>query len=204
MHNDQLTRALISTLHANREATASRRRALDEARKNGVSSLTKQLTTRLRGAARSHRLAADDVEDVVQIAWLRLLENADQIRTPAAVGRWLETTVRNESLRVLRQGRRSMPIGDDDFLLEREAPVEETAAYDRHECRSALEAAIRRLSPDRRAMMQLMLDEPELGYTQIAHRLGISIGSIGPTRGRCLRLLSQDPRLQRIAEEARA
>jgi DNA-directed RNA polymerase specialized sigma24 family protein len=85
------------------------------------SCVVRRLTTRIRAVARAHRLAAHDVEDVVQLTWLRALEHGREIREPASFGAWLHTTARRESLRVLREAARVQPVADD--ALEEPATV---------------------------------------------------------------------------------
>jgi DNA-directed RNA polymerase specialized sigma24 family protein len=60
---------------------------------------------------RSYRFSDDDASDVVQTTWLRLVEHLDRIRDPDAVGTWLATTARNESLAHLRRkGRQGVSL----------------------------------------------------------------------------------------------
>jgi hypothetical protein len=67
-----------------------------------VAELVDRFAVRIRAVARAHRLDTHDVEDVMQTTCLRLLQCVDTIRNPSAIGAWLETTARRESLRVLK------------------------------------------------------------------------------------------------------
>ena len=120
----------IQEREAKRLADGARRRASAEARAtgravnaatagddSGVAALVDRFADRIRTIARLHRLKPHDVEDVVQATWLRLVERGDSIRDAQAVGAWLETTARRESLRVLRLATRERPHGRE--LLER-------------------------------------------------------------------------------------
>ena len=71
--------------------------------------LVERFTPLLWATARAHRLGEADAADVVQTAWLRLLEHLGSLRDPHAVGSWLATTARHESLRTLRLGARQIP-----------------------------------------------------------------------------------------------
>jgi RNA polymerase sigma factor (sigma-70 family) len=163
-------------------------------RGESCTSVVSRFTARIRSVARAHRLAAHDAEDVVQSTWLRLLEHADRVREPAALGGWLQTTARRESLRVLREGARTQPAGDD--MPERaETGLGLQAALEGKERAALLAQAIAALPRRQRDLMLALLAEPEPSYAEIAAALGMPIGSIGPTRARCLERLRGDERL---------
>lgn len=137
--------------------------------------------------ARNHRLGAGDAADVSQSTWLRLVENIDRIDDPRRVGAWLATTARRECLRVLRLSGRQVLVEDDSELDRRsseEVPVD--AVLLREEEAVMVRAAFDRL-PERcqQLLRLLMVDEPP-SYEELSAALGMPIGSIGPTRGRCL------------------
>jgi RNA polymerase sigma factor (sigma-70 family) len=160
--------------------------------------VVRRLTARIRAVARAHRLPAHDVEDVVQLTWLRLLEHGRDIREPAALGAWLHTTARRESLRVLHEAARLQPVADD-ALAE---PVAAPGADDELEQREAaavLARAIDALPARQRALMGALLADDGPSYAHIAHRLDMPIGSIGPTRARCMDRLRRDRRLASVA-----
>jgi RNA polymerase sigma factor (sigma-70 family) len=154
------------------------------------SALVERFTARVRSVARRHRLAAHDVEDVVQTTWLRLLEHIDGVREPSALGAWLETTARRESLRTANTGRRE-ELTDAEPLADAVEPVDERRLADR-ERRVALGAALEQLAPRQRALLSLLLADPVPSYGEISRTLDMPIGSIGPTRARCLARLRRD------------
>ena len=136
--------------------------------------------------ARGHRLDGEDAADVFQTTWLRLVENLRRLREPERVGAWLATTARRESLRIIhRRGRESatepevldLVAGDgravDDDLLRVER---DDALW------LCLESAPSRC----RTLLRVLLADPPLSYTEVAEVLDMPIGSIGPTRRRCL------------------
>src|SRR5215213_4871672 len=105
LHHD---RRYIQTLEADRLAAADLERVVRAATVGDASAwsaLVERFAARVRSVARRHRLATQDVEDVEQTTWLRLVEQIDRVREPSAVGAWLETTARRESLRLIRAGR---------------------------------------------------------------------------------------------------
>jgi DNA-directed RNA polymerase specialized sigma24 family protein len=78
----------------------------------GWENLTDHFASMIMSIARSCQLNEIDVADVHQTTWLRLVETIDTIEDPEALGSWLETTTKHESLRVLRA--RSMPPSLDE------------------------------------------------------------------------------------------
>lgn len=139
------------------------------------------------GIVRGYRLSPPDCQDVTQVVWLRLLENLGSLRDPGSVGGWLATTARRECLRLIRIGIRTVPATDD--VLEAESPAnpspEEIVAESDHwravsEVVSSLDARCRQL---------LELTAHQLPYQVISELMGMRVGSIGPTRARCLEQL---------------
>lgn len=144
----------------------------------------------LWAVARSFRLSQADAGDVVQTSWLRLVEHLGRLREPERVGAWLATTARREALRTLRRSGRDTPT-DEPYLLDApdpsEAPVDSgllTAERDRQLWR-AVEAL-----PDRcRHLLRVLMADPPPPYDEVSAALDMPIGSIGPTRQRCLERL---------------
>ena len=163
-------------------------------------SLQDRFGTRIRTVARCYRLAPHDVEDVAQTTWLRLLEHIGAIHDAIAVGAWLETTARRESLRLLRQAKRERPT-DDPVLAERpsEAPAEGRLVT--AERRAALDAALHQLPGQQRRLLVELFADPAASYTEISATLHMPIGSIGPTRQRSLARLRRDRRLVSVIGE---
>jgi RNA polymerase sigma factor (sigma-70 family) len=138
--------------------------------------------------ARAHRLSREDASDVAQTTWLRLVEHLDRIREPERLGAWLATTARHESLRVIRRGAREQPSDEADLF---EAPADET--LDRllidPERDGLLWRAFARLSARCKSLLRLLMADEEPSYEEVSAALGMPVGAIGPTRGRCLEKL---------------
>jgi RNA polymerase sigma factor (sigma-70 family) len=164
--------------------------------------LVERFSTRLRAVARAHRLAAHDAEEVVQTAWLRLLEHIDSIRDPGAVGAWLEVTAIRESRRLLRNAQREMPAPPDTLEEPAVPPVAEPSLV-AGECRAALESALDRLSRGQRQLLRALFAEDAPSYAAIAAQLEMPVGGIGPTRARSIARLRSDEVLMRTLREAR-
>jgi RNA polymerase sigma factor (sigma-70 family) len=140
--------------------------------------------------ARRCRLSDADVAEVCQTTWLRLVENLDRIEQPERIGAWLATTSRRESLRIAT--RKAVAVSS----LEEADPVDDQseppdAAILREEQVWAIRVAAEQLSPRSRRLLGLLMGDDDLPYKEIAEQLDMPIGSIGPTRGRCLEQLRQ-------------
>jgi RNA polymerase sigma factor (sigma-70 family) len=162
--------------------------------------LRERYAMRVRTVARLHRLAPHDVDDVAQTTWLRLLENIGKLRDANAVGAWLETTARRESLAVLRRCKRERPTEDAFFANQPSEPVAEGRLV-AAEQRTALTSSLQQLPRHQQRLLVAMLAEPAPSYTEIAASLKMPIGSIGPTRARSLARLRRDRRLARTVRE---
>lgn len=139
----------------------------------------------LWSVARSFRLDAADANDVVQTTWLRLLEHLDRIEDPSRLVGWLVTTARREAMRVLRRSSRERPVVEDTVLDRPDdgPPVDSGLLQD--ERNHALWDAFSRLSEKCRQLLRVAVTHPQ-AYDEISEALGMPIGSIGPTRRRCL------------------
>jgi len=137
-----------------------------------------------------HGLGESDAADVVQNTWLRLFEHIDDVREPARVGSWLATTAQRESLRIVAQRQRVVPSDDEaafDGADRLQAPLDE-ALLSREQAAEA-RAAVETLPPQWRSLVEALTQDPPMSYERIVADLGVPIGSIGPTRGRCVRRL---------------
>jgi RNA polymerase sigma factor (sigma-70 family) len=143
----------------------------------------------LWATARSCGLAPEDAAEVVQTAWLRLVEHLHRIRDPERLGAWLATTVRREAIRIRRAGEREVLVGEPERPWG-DLPVEPPdAALLEDERRAAVRRALDRLPPRCGKLLRVLAADPTPSYADAAAALGIPIGSIGPTRGRCLECL---------------
>lgn len=136
--------------------------------------------------ARANGLDHASAADVHQTTWLRLVENLDRLREPAAVAGWLVRTARHESLRVRRYTSRERPTNaHDDNERASEYDTPEDALLLDEERRTVYEA-FRRLTEQCQRILRVTAMAPPTSYEVVAAELGIPRGSVGPTRGRCL------------------
>jgi RNA polymerase sigma factor (sigma-70 family) len=143
---------------------------------------------------RRHRLEAADAQDAAQTVWLKLVDHLDKIRDPAALPGWLATTTQHECGRILRTVRRSGHAGHalaetiaDDHARAAEQDLVAAGRY------AALRGAFGQLPPGCQQLLALLTADPPVPYAEISARLGIPVGSIGPTRRRCLDKLRRHP-----------
>jgi len=144
---------------------------------------------------RKYRLHDSDAEDASQSVWLHLVNHLDSVRDPAALPGWLATTTRRECTRILRVAKRSQVVEDvpdiENIPAEQARTVEqELLVAERH---AVLREAFMDLPPAGQLLIALLTIDPPLPYAEIAARLGIQVGSIGPTRARCLDRLRRHP-----------
>lgn len=145
---------------------------------------------------RSYRFNDDDASDVVQTTWLRLVEHLDRIRDPDAVGTWLATTARNECLAHLRRkGRQGVSLeAVPEVAATGPSPGDRVLVRERD---AELWSALHHISERCRQLLRILASDPPPSYQEVGAALGVPVGSIGPTRARCLQKLRE-----RIAAKA--
>lgn len=149
-------------------------------------------------------LARSDAEDVLQNVCIRLFQNLDDLRDARLLPRWLISMTKREVWRLRR--RKGMPLMSEleDRAWEIEAgepalgvpdALPETALL-QTEDQLLVRRAVAELPENCRRLITLLYsDKTSLSYADVAQRLSLPLGSIGPTRARCLL------RLRRILEE---
>ena len=134
-----------------------------------------------------YKLVESDAADVCQTTWLRLLEHMDRIEHPDRVGSWLAATARNECLRSLAV-RKRVVLGHDEAELDTTVAhgpeIDERLLAD--ESAQVVRDALSRLPRRWQRLLEMLMADPPVPYADISDELGLPIGSIGPTRGRCL------------------
>lgn len=171
--------------HGDLSVLLARAAAGDEA---AWSTLTARFSRLVWAVARSYRMSPDDCADAVQNTWLRLLENLERIQRPDALPGWLTTTARHEALGVLRRRRRELLSRDDDVGMQAADPQADDldGALLEDERDAALWRCFHSLSARCQQLLRVLMGADRPAYTEVAVELGMPIGSIGPTRMRCL------------------
>jgi RNA polymerase sigma factor (sigma-70 family) len=147
-----------------------------------------------------YRLERQDIDEVGQSVWLLLVEKISTLRDPAALPGWLATTCQRECIRLLRTARRRdhAELPDEDLLpSDPDAVTVEdlVLAAERH---SALRTAFAELPADCRTLLSMLIGDPPRSYAEVSATLGMAVGSIGPTRTRCLDRLRRSPQVMAI------
>jgi len=162
--------------------------------------LVQRFAPLITSVTRRFGLSPSDADDVRQTVWLRLVEHLANLREPRALPGWIATTARREALRIL-SARRRVDVVDPQTdprlgAVTTDAPDANLLQAER---RQAVHAGLAELRAPHRDLLQLTVVDTDITYRQISQRLGIPIGSIGPTRARCLRKLRNTAPLQAIA-----
>jgi RNA polymerase sigma factor (sigma-70 family) len=153
---------------------------------DALESLVRTLSPVLWHIVRAYGLDRDATDDVVQTTWLTLVRQGAGIRDERAVLRWLTITARREAWRVSQRSRRSTVSDDEalDAVLRPQASAETTALLDDEQ--RLLWSLVAELSERCQRLVRVIAFSDRPDYAGLAEQLQMPIGSIGPTRGRCL------------------
>jgi RNA polymerase sigma factor (sigma-70 family) len=154
--------------------------------------LVDQYSRLIWAITRDFKLSESDAADVAQVTWLRLLEHIDRLKSPDRVGSWLAATARNECLRVL-SARKRVVLSHDDVVLEGSAAPEPEVDERLLAAENAqlVREAVACLPSRSQRLLELLMADPPASYAEISDELGLPVGSIGPTRSRCLARLRE-------------
>jgi len=159
-------------------------------------SLVKRYQRLIYTIPRRAGLDEESSADVFQTVFTRLVEALHHIQQPDRIQAWLVTTAKRETWRIIIKGKSGVPLsapledpetGNIDIPDHAPLPDEELIQLEQqHEVRSAVESLDERC----RKLLGLLFYEAEPpSYSDIARKLGVTSGSIGPTRARCLQKL---------------
>lgn len=158
--------------------------------------LIELLTPILWHTVRAQRLDRDAAEDVLQTTWLALVRNTSTITEPNAVLQWLLVTARREAWRTVRRADRveTRELDPDEIATTPDlVPDQVLGQADRRR----LWQHVQDLPERCRRLLRVIAFADRPDYAGVAESLGMPIGSVGPTRGRCLAKLraqlSADP-----------
>jgi RNA polymerase sigma factor (sigma-70 family) len=138
--------------------------------------------------ALSYRLTREDAADVAQTAFLALFRSLGGLREETRLSAWLATVAHRQSRRLLQSRRYEQP--DTLDTLDELAPLigaPDSNPMERWELVEWLDHGMSALNERcRRLLLALYFDSAEPSYAEVAATLGIPVGSIGPSRARCL------------------
>jgi len=140
-------------------------------------------------------LSRDDASEIFQLTFTTLLDSLDAIRDAERLGGWLATVARRHSWRLLKRAKSSVPITDDndEVLIEAEIALRDGRdPLNAVELSMWLDQGLSLLAERcRDLLLALYFRVDEASYADIAVSLGIPVGSVGPTRARCLERLRE-------------
>lgn len=171
----------------------------------GAATLVRTLYPLVRAEARAEAAAsatgaAVDPADLEQAVWLRLLERPAGQGPPPDTARWVRDTVRAEARRARRTARRERPYRDERTADLSGGPERAALGADQ---RRMLHAAVDRLPAPCARLLHALLAPSDPTYREIAGELGMSQGSLGPIRSRCLGCLRRMLAAEVVAPELR-
>jgi RNA polymerase sigma factor (sigma-70 family) len=143
-------------------------------------------------------LRGEDAADAWQTVWLRLVEHITRLREPAHVGSWLAQTTRHQCIHVRVTSARQRPTGDIGERADSDDIIPEKIVL-RSERDIQLWKAFTELRTPCQELLRILLSEPTPSYAEVAGALRIKVGSIGPTRQRCLEQLRRRLAAQGVA-----
>jgi RNA polymerase sigma factor (sigma-70 family) len=175
--------------------------AVQRGREGALDELIRACTPVVRFHAQRSAWRADDVEDIMQEVWMRVLLKAGQIRNPLALLAWLRVVTQRVANELGHHGNRLVPTST---MEEEPAPcvIEDDVVEHQHRddgVRRVRQAVAGLRQQDQRLLMLLHRDDRP-GYAEISRQVRRPVGSLGPSRSRLLARLRQDRRLASFAE----
>jgi RNA polymerase sigma factor (sigma-70 family) len=142
---------------------------------------------------RKYGLSSEDAADITQLTFTILFQSLDTLREDSTLGAWLTTVARRHTWRLLDRKRRE-EAGGYGSSNESTSMLANTGTDDveRWELTEWLGHGLSLVGkPCRDLLFALYLDSKQPSYAEVAARLGMAVGSVGPTRIRCLERLRQ-------------
>jgi len=156
---------------------------------DALEELVRLLSPVLWQVVRAAGLERETAEDVVQSTWLALVRSADSISSPQAVAGWLCTTARRDAWRASKRDRRENATEETALAAALPDVDSPECAVVLDEEKRVLVRCLSRLGERCQALLRIVAAGPRPDYAEISKSLGMPVGSIGPTRARCLEKL---------------
>lgn len=162
-----------------------------------MAALVRRVTPLLWHVARTFRLDAASAEDVAQNALLAFVRHSATITEPHAALRWLVVTARREAMRAAQRRNRTELVEDAARTVPAPESDEPEPVVLATATQRVLWRNVEQLSERCRSLLRVIAFAERPDYATLSTAMGMPIGSIGPTRGRCLAklrtLLAADP-----------
>jgi len=134
-------------------------------------------------------------EEIFQRTWVAVVEGLGRLREPRRLVSWIASVARHQTYQVFAEARRGRRLGSlEDEMGEEEPGVPSSVEEElvKAEAAAAVRDATGRLGGRCQELIELLfLREPPADYREISALTGMPIGSIGPTRARCLKRLEK-------------
>jgi RNA polymerase sigma factor (sigma-70 family) len=141
-------------------------------------------------------LSRDEAADIAQITFTILIQSLDGLSEDSRLGPWLVTVARRHTWRLLERNRRESArerlegadVAESAVLLGKS----NADSIEHWELTEWLDEGLSKLNKPCRELLLALYFQPEgSSYAEVAERLGMPVGSIGPRRARCLKSLKQ-------------
>jgi RNA polymerase sigma factor (sigma-70 family) len=140
---------------------------------------------------RRYGFSREDAADITQLTFTILVQSMDTLPEDCSLGAWLASVARRHTWRLLNRKRRE-GASEHGGSSEDPTPLSSggTEDLEHWELAEWLNHGLSILSETCRDLLSALYLEPEQpSYAEIAARLGMAVGSVGPTRIRCLKRL---------------
>ena len=141
----------------------------------------------------NYGLSRDDAADITQLTFVSLIQSLETLHEGSRLGAWLALVARRNTWRVIERARHER-VGEYEELADSIAVIARGGAnlIERWELTEWLNHGLLRLNKRcRDLLLALYFEVPDPSYSEIAARIGMPVGSVGPTRARCLERLKQ-------------
>jgi RNA polymerase sigma factor (sigma-70 family) len=141
-------------------------------------------------------LSPDDAADIAQLTFTTLVQNMDNLAEDSRLGAWLSTVARRNTWHLLERNRREIASEHLDSISLVENAVllgkSDADSIEHWELADWLDTGLSQLSEICWKLLTALYFRPELSsYAEVAEHLGMPLGSVGPTRARCLKRLKR-------------
>jgi RNA polymerase sigma factor (sigma-70 family) len=135
---------------------------------------------------RRHGLSVADADDVFQNVFAIVLKRLGSLQNRKSLAAWLITITSRETWHFSTRRRPTQEL-DEEMADDKDLPPDQAQQWER---RQIVWQALEQLgNPCRELLTALFLIPDPASYAQIARKLKIPVGSIGPTRARCFKKL---------------
>lgn len=140
----------------------------------------------------AYRMTSDQADEIFQSVALKLFKHLGTLRRRAGLTSWLIVTTRRECASARRTAGRFSPMDDGAEDVPLQDPPDVLRELHEIACEHTLALAFERMDPVCHQLLRaLYLEEPTPSYKELSNRMGRPVGSLGPTRSRCLEKLRE-------------